>query len=179
MLKNDQICLLEPGEVAAKAIVNYYKRNKEFLREYEPERAAEFYDLDYQERLLEREKKEVKNRMAFHFYIAEKAAPDRVIGMVRLTNVIWGNFRSAFLGYKLDKDCLNRGYMTMAVTMVTNYVFSEFDLHRIEANIMPRNKRSLRVAEKCGFREEGVAQKYLKINGVWEDHVHMVRLNED
>lgn len=44
---------------------------------------------------------------------------------------------------------------------------------------MPRNKRSLRVLEKCGFREEGLARSYLKINGVWEDHVHMVRLRDD
>ena len=54
----------------------------------------------------------------------------------------------------------------------------ELGLHRIEANIMPCNLPSLGVAEKCGFVREGLSRKYLKINGVWEDHIHMVRLNE-
>ena len=44
--------------------------------------------------------------------------------------------------------------------------------------VMPRNRASLALARKCGFREEGLSQKYLRINGVWEDHIHMVRLNE-
>ena len=52
-------------------------------------------------------------------------------------------------------------------------------LHRVEANIMPRNPASLRAAEKAGFVREGLSRRYLNINGVWEDHIHMVRLNED
>jgi ribosomal-protein-alanine N-acetyltransferase len=57
-------------------------------------------------------------------------------------------------------------------------MFGEYGLHRIEANIMPRNAASLRVVEKAGFHREGLAKKYLKINGVWEDHIHMVLLND-
>jgi len=44
---------------------------------------------------------------------------------------------------------------------------------------MPRNLPSLRVAEKCGFQNEGLSPRYLQINGKWEDHVHMVKLNPD
>ena len=69
--------------------------------------------------------------------------------------------------------------MTEAVSQVVRFAFSSLRLHRIEGNIMPRNKASIRVAEKCGFVREGVARKYLKINGVWEDHIHFVKLNED
>ena len=58
-----------------------------------------------------------------------------------------------------------------------DYAFGPLALHRVEANIMPRNQASLRVAEKCGFQPEGLARRYLCINGVWEDHLHMVRLN--
>ena len=95
-----------------------------------------------------------------------------------LTGAIWGSFCSCFLGYKLDKDYLNRGYMTGAIGLVTAWGF-EVGLHRIEANIMPRNLPSLRVAEKCGFQNEGLSPRYLQINGKWEDHVHMVKLNPD
>ena len=83
-----------------------------------------------------------------------------------------------FLGYKLDQEYLNQGYMTMAVDMVTAYAFSVLGLHRLEANVMPRNKASLRVLEKNGFLNEGLSKYYLNINGVWEDHIHMVKLNE-
>ena len=57
--------------------------------------------------------------------------------------------------------------------------FGPLRLHRVEANIMPRNRPSLRVAEKLGFHSEGISPRYLAIQGVWEDHVHMVRLNEE
>ena len=69
--------------------------------------------------------------------------------------------------------------MTEAVNQVVTYAFDSLGLHRIEGNIMPRNKASIGVAKKCGFAEEGLSRKYLKINGVWEDHLHFVRLNEE
>lgn len=98
--------------------------------------------------------------------------------MVALNGIVWGSFCSCFLGYKLDKDHLRQGLMIEAVQECVRIAFEELGLHRIEANIMPRNLPSLGVAEKCGFVREGISRKYLKINGVWEDHIHMVRLNE-
>lgn len=68
--------------------------------------------------------------------------------------------------------------MTEAVNECVRIGFEEIGLHRIEANIMPKNKASLGVVRKCGFREEGLSRKYLKINGIWEDHIHMVKLHE-
>ncbi|WP_278244288.1 GNAT family N-acetyltransferase [Caldisalinibacter kiritimatiensis] len=93
--------------------------------------------------------------------------------------MVRGPFLSCFLGYKLDKDEVNKGYMTEALKMGIDIAFNELKLHRIEANIMPKNEASLRIVKKLGFYEEGVAKKYLKINGKWEDHIHMVLLNED
>jgi ribosomal-protein-alanine N-acetyltransferase len=61
---------------------------------------------------------------------------------------------------------------------VVEYAFNELKLHRIEANIIPRNAGSIRAVEKAGFTCEGTSKKYLQINGVWEDHAHYVRLNE-
>ena len=105
------------------------------------------------------------------------AEPEKIIGIAALNNVVYGAFCSAFLGYKLDSGYLNRGYMTMAVNMVSSYAFQTLGLHRLEANVMPRNKASLRVLEKNRFVNEGISRYYLNINGVWEDHIHMVKLN--
>ena len=65
----------------------------------------------------------------------------------------------------------------MAVEMVVQYAFDTLELHRIEGNVMPRNAASLRVLAKNHFVNEGLSKYYLKINGRWEDHVHMVRIN--
>lgn len=69
--------------------------------------------------------------------------------------------------------------MTEAVGKVTEIAFGRLGLHRIEANIMPWNTRSLRVVQKNGFVNEGIARDYLLINGKWEDHIHMVKLNPE
>lgn len=90
---------------------------------------------------------------------------------------VCGCFLSCFLGYKLDRAYLNRGYITDAGNAIVDVAFSGLSLHRVEANVMPHNTPSLRVLQKCGFTEEGRAEKYLKINGVWEDHIHMVKRN--
>jgi ribosomal-protein-alanine N-acetyltransferase len=155
---------------------------KEIVRdvlEISPAHDPEFFTLAEQRRILERDASVRKTKSGCRFYLSPKAEPEKIIGTAALNNIVWGCFESCHLGYKLDQQYLNRGYMTQAVSAVAEYAFESLRLHRIEANVMPRNKRSLRVLEKCGFREEGLARSYLKINGVWEDHVHMVRLRDD
>ncbi|MFQ8638097.1 MAG: GNAT family N-acetyltransferase [Acutalibacteraceae bacterium] len=96
------------------------------------------------------------------------ARPEKIIG---LDNVVRGAFCSAFLGDKPDADYLSRGYMTAAAGMLVRYAFRESGLHRIEANVMPR------VLEKNGFVNEGLSRDCLKINGVWEDRIHMMKIS--
>lgn len=162
----------------SRSLLEYYRRNEAFLREFEPERPQAFYTDAYQKEQLRREKAEAKGRTAFRFYLFLKTDPNTIIGSVAVSNIVRGCFLSCFLGYKLDGGRLNQGYMTQALSAVARFTFEELRLHRMEANILPRNLPSRRVLEKCGFREEGYSPKYLKINGVWEDHVHMVLLNE-
>ena len=115
----------------------------------------------------------------YRFYLFLPEQPALLIGVVGLNNLVRGCFQSCFLSYKLDQNYVNRGYMTEAVQTVVHYAFDTLALHRVEANIMPRNLPSLRVAEKCSFQSEGLARRYLRINGVWEDHLHLVRLNAE
>lgn len=176
-LETGRLVLKPPKIDFAGMCVNFYRRNARFLEEYEPERDEEFYKKELHQVLLLEEMDGIReNRMA-PFYIFHKDIPEALIGKISLNNIVWGGFCSCFLGYKMDKDYINQGYMTEAVEAVVIYGFETLGLHRIEANVMPRNARSLRVLEKCGFEREGISRKYLKINGIWEDHVHMVRLN--
>lgn len=171
--------ILTPSDLCpAEALTDYYVRNRDFLTPFDPMREPSFFTVEGQRALLEGEAAQAAADQSYHFYLSLKDALDRIIGMAALNGVMRGAFQSCFLGYKLDGEFLCRGYMSEALERLTEIAFSELGLHRIEANIMPRNLPSLRVAEKAGFKNEGLAEKYLCINGVWEDHIHMVRLND-
>ena len=58
----------------------------------------------------------------------------------------------------------------LAVRGVVGFAFDRVKLHRLEAACLPTNLASRRVLEKSGFRNEGRARAYLKINGEWADH---------
>jgi [ribosomal protein S5]-alanine N-acetyltransferase len=162
----------------AASVLDYYIRNNPFLEEWEAVKDEEFYTIEFMEKQLEKELAQINNKQSFRLWIFKKAEDHRIVGTVGFNNIVWGAFLSCHLGYTLDKDEINKGYMTEAIQKGIDIMFDKFGLHRIEANIMPKNKRSLRVVEKLGFYNEGMAYKYLKINGVWEDHIHMVLLNE-
>ena len=173
-----QDLILKTAELPfAESLLAYYQRNRTFLEEFEPKRDAHFYTLEFQEAQLQHDIADILGKNGVRFYIFTKADPGTIIGSVALSNIVWGSFLSCFLGYKLDEQLRGQGYMPQAVSAVCHFAFDALKLHRIEANIMPRNAASRRVLEKCGFREEGISPKYLNINGVWEDHVHMVLLN--
>ena len=129
----------------AKLVVDYYLRNKSFLEEWEPVRSKEFYTREYQEKQLDNELVDIESKRSFRLWIFKKEDSTRIIGTVSFSNIVWGAFLSCHLGYKLDKDEINKGYMTEAVQKGIDIMFKEFGLHRIEANIMPKNKPSLRV----------------------------------
>ncbi|SMC18638.1 ribosomal-protein-alanine N-acetyltransferase [Clostridium acidisoli DSM 12555] len=162
----------------AERVVDYYLRNKSFLEKWEPVRSEEFYTKQYQEEQLDKALTGIINANSLILWIFKKQDDHRILGSIAFTNIVKGVFLSTYLGYKLDKDEINKGYITEAVQKGIEIMFNEYGLHRIEANIMPKNERSLRVAQKLGFYNEGVAYKYLKINGKWEDHIHMCLLND-
>ena len=163
----------------AKAAADYYARNREHLTPFEPSFPEGFCTVGYQKALMRQDCRAAKENRGLRYWVFRKEAPDTAIGCVALNNIILGAFRSCFLAYKMDKDLLRQGYASEAVLAVVELAFQGLNLHRIEANILPRNAASLALARKCGFKEEGLSPKYLCINGVWEDHIHMVRLNEE
>lgn len=177
MLKN-MIKLRKADLDFKEQLLNYQIRNKDFLKQYNPIHKENFYTLNIQEDILAQNILDYENGNNYVFYIfLEKE--NLLIGKISLTNIVRGVFQSCFLGYSLDKDYLNKGYMSFAISLIVKFAFDNLRLHRIEANVMPRNKASLRVLEKNNFINEGLATKYLQINGIWEDHIHMVLLNEN
>jgi [ribosomal protein S5]-alanine N-acetyltransferase len=95
---------------------------------------------------------------------------NRLVGELTLSSIQRGPFQSGFIGYWVDEAMAGNGYVPEAVAVALAFAFEDLELHRVEIAIIPRNARSLRVVEKLGIRSEGVAERYLQINGVWEDH---------
>jgi ribosomal-protein-alanine N-acetyltransferase len=107
---------------------------------------------------------------ANHAYLVCRRDTDQIAGVINLTNVILGAFRSGYLGYYAFAGQERRGYMRDGLTAVTVHAFRRLKLHRLEANIQPDNRASLALARSCGFRREGYSPRYLKIAGRWRDH---------
>jgi ribosomal-protein-alanine N-acetyltransferase len=95
----------------------------------------------------------------------------RFAGEINLSSVQRGPFQNAYVGYWIDQAQAGNDYIPEAVVLVFRFGFEDLGLHRLQVAIIPRNYRSHRVAQKLALRDEGVAIRYLEINGVWEDHV--------
>ena len=103
--------------------------------------------------------------------------------MFALNEIVRGAFQSAHAGWQVGADRVGRGYGTEGVTALVDHGLEAgaegLGLHRIQANIMPENRASLRIAEKVGFRREGLGVRYLRIAGRWEDHVMLAITREE
>lgn len=120
-----------------------------------------------------RERREWTRGAAYSFFIVPPDIPRDapIMGRIGLSGVVRGAFQNAFLGYWMANEWAGTGLMTEAVNLTVDFAFRALHLHRVQAAVMPRNLASLRVLEKIGFRREGLAERYLKIAGVWEDHI--------
>ncbi len=92
-------------------------------------------------------------------------------GEININNIVRGALQSGTVGYWIDRSRAGRSYIAEGTAVLLRFAFEELRLHRLEICIIPRNTNSRRVMEKLRIREEGVALRYLEINGVWEDHM--------
>lgn len=100
-------------------------------------------------------------------------------GEVNINSVQRGAFQNGYVGYWIDERRAGNGYVPEALAHVLRFGFETLDLHRLQVAIVPRNAASLRVVAKLGLRSEGVAQRYLEINGAWEDHERFAITSEE
>jgi ribosomal-protein-alanine N-acetyltransferase len=95
----------------------------------------------------------------------------RLVGQLNVSNVVHGALRSSTIGYWVDGSVAGRGIVPTSLALVIDHCFQAVGLHRVEVDIRPENKPSLRVVEKLGLRREAYYERYLDIDGAWRDHV--------
>lgn len=173
--------VLDDSLESAKLVLDYFNINRDHLKPFDPLRSESFYNVESRKAALEEELKDIKVGKQLRLWIFEKTDKDfeYIIGTIGFTHIVRGFSSSCYIGYSIDYSKKNKGYMTEAVQKGLEIMFKEYELHRIEATVMPKNLPSLKVLEKLNFENEGLSKKYQKINGQWEDHFRLALLNPE
>lgn len=162
---------LTPGD--ANELLNYYIRNKEHLKNFEPARDMDFYTEKVQKAILNESYGQLIRGTCFDLGIF---LDDDLIGKIKISNIVYGVFKNAFIGYSIDEKYQGYGYMTEAVNAILKFAKEDLSLHRIEASVLEDNEKSKSVLKKCGFKEIGLNEKYLFINNKWRNHYTYYKL---
>ena len=100
------------------------------------------------------------------------------VGLIGATNIDLKN-SNANVHIKLDEDAPRRkGIAYKAMQIFCDYLFDEFNLHLVYANILDNNRESRGLFQKLGFVQEGISKSRVFKNGNYHDVVHFTKFNE-
>ncbi|MCX7309432.1 MAG: GNAT family protein [Afipia sp.] len=154
------------------------ERSRTFLTPWEPIWPSDDLTRSGFRRRLRRYTEDIAEDRAYPFVVVRED-DNAIVGGVTLANVRRGIVQAGTIGYWIGQPFVGKGYMTSALRVLLPTLFGELNLHRVEAACIPSNLASVKVLEKCGFAREGLARRYLCINGVWQDHYLYGLLDED
>jgi ribosomal-protein-alanine N-acetyltransferase len=151
------------------------EQSRAFLAPWEPTWLSDDLTRAAFRRRLRRQAEDIAADESFAFLIFDSTS-DELLGGLTLGGVRRGVAQAATLGYWMGAPHAGKGRMTRAVAAVVRFGFDTLRLHRIEAACIPDNAPSIALLERNGFRREGFARAYLKINDAWRDHVLLALL---
>lgn len=177
-LDTPRLYLRLPEARDAEAWIAQIRRNEEFLRPWSP--SAALRQVNRHGFTARRALWQYDSRQGCaHVFFIFRQSDNALIGGITLGNIMRGAAQMATIGYWLDGDLRGQGYMTEAVGRLSEYAFRDMGLHRVQAGCLPENNASHRVLLKNGFKPEGISRGYIKINGVWRDHLIFSKLATD
>ncbi|MBS0240556.1 MAG: GNAT family N-acetyltransferase [Proteobacteria bacterium] len=177
-LKCGRVLLVEPDRRYFEAWSLLRETSRQHLEPFEPAWAEDELSRGAYRRRLQRYAEERARGTGVAFFVL-RASDRALVGGVTLSSIRRGVTQSAALGYWIGLPFVRQGYASDAVRGVLAYAFGKLDLNRVEAACMPSNRASMGVLERTGFHREGLALKYLRINGRLEDHYLLARLRDD
>ncbi len=170
LLRGDGVILRPATSSDFIAWVRLREQSRAFLRPWEPTWPEDDLTRAAFRRRLRRQAEEMARDESFAFLIFD-ATSEELLGGLTLGGVRRGVAQAATLGYWMGAPHAGKGHMTRAVAAVVRFAFGTLRLHRVEAACIPDNAPSMALLQRNGFRREGLARGYLKINEAWRDHV--------
>ena len=170
IVRGDGVTLRPPRQGDYAAWSQLRDRSRHFLQPWEPAWPEDDLTRPAYKRRLAIYAREMDLGTAYPFFVFRDEDDTRV-GGVTLSNIRRGVAETGTLGYWIGQPYVRRGHASAAVAAITRFAFDRLNLHRVEAACLPSNAGSRGVLERCGFELEGKARAYLKINGVWRDHL--------
>jgi ribosomal-protein-alanine N-acetyltransferase len=178
ILTGDGVYLRYPRVIDYAAWSSLRHESREFLAPWEPIWASDELTKAAFRRRLKRYQRETRQDTAYAFFVFN-AEDNTLMGGCTLSNVRRGVAQCCSMGYWIGEPFTRQGYMFDAVKALIPFIFGTLGLHRIEAACLATNEPSKNLLIKAGFRQEGIARRYLLINGAWQDHVQFALLAED
>lgn len=175
VLRGQRTCLRTPELADHEAWSALRSDSREFLSPWEPLWPANDLTHSAFRIRIKQYLRDIGDDVAYPFFIFSMDGRT-LLGAVTLSNLRRGVAQMATLGYWIGAAHARQGYMTDAVRTLLAYAYDHLNLHRVEAACLPRNGASIALLRKTGFEQEGYARGYLKINGVWQDHLLFARL---
>ena len=169
----ERIRLITPGD--GDELAELQERNRDFLAPWNPLRGADYFTVPGQRADIEAALTRHVNGEALPMVVLNDDG--QVAGRLTLSGIVRGPFQSCSMGYWLGEDQTGKGLATDAVRATLDIAFSELGLHRVEAGTLLHNTASQNVLARNDFEQYGLAPRYLKIAGVWQDHLMFQRLN--
>ncbi|MEV4111911.1 GNAT family N-acetyltransferase [Nonomuraea sp. NPDC049695] len=173
---SDGVILRLAAEQDAEALLHAYNRNRDHLKPWEPRRPADFFTLQGQALRLKDLLEQKAQGRSMPWVLVDG---DTIVGRMTLSGIVRGPWLSADLGYWVDGDYTGRGLATGAVREVCRIADQELGLHRVAASTLLDNVASQNVLLKAGFEPYGTADRYLAIDGRWQDHRLFQRILND
>ncbi|HMC15376.1 MAG TPA: GNAT family N-acetyltransferase [Albitalea sp.] len=171
--------LIATEPALAPQVLAFFQRNRDHFARWDPPTPAGFYTLRAQAERLAKGQQQFAAGEAYRYWLRLLGEPARIVGQVHFSSVVRGAFHSTLLGYGVDAEFEGRGLMHETVQAGIAEMFSaRVQLHRIQAAHLAENLRSAALLARLGFEREGVARKYLYIDGAWRDHVINALLND-
>lgn len=154
------------------------QQSEAFLRPFEPSWAADELTRKSFRKRVEYYQQRQKNGNSYAFFLKSRPA-GQLLGGLTLSNVRYGVIGSGALGYWIGMPYARKGHMSEAIGILLPFAFKTLGLHRLEAACLTHNIASVALLQKTGFVREGLARKYLRIDGEWQDHLLFALLAED
>lgn len=154
------------------------EKSREFLTPWEPAWTPDVLEKSAFRQRIRHYQDEISKGTSYPFFIFRNE-DQRLVGGITLSNVRRGVGQNAMIGYWSGAPYAGKGYMSEALAIVIPFAFQHLRLHRLEAACIPNNIRSISLLKKAGFQQEGLLRSYLKINGVWQDHLLLSLLESD